>query len=172
MQRTAGSGAYQQATTIFGGDPPVCGNDLRESGEVCDGSDDDACMGLCTIACTCPAPVCGNAVIEQGEECDTSATGSCPTAVCDPDCTCEDPVCGNEIVEEGEECDGSQDAACPGSCGTDCTCPAVCTSGDLLVAKAKINERVMSFRHFLRNSSGAYSGTRRGWASGTWCGAL
>jgi len=156
VRRTAGTGQYQQTTTIFGGAPPVCGNDVREAGEQCDGSDDSLCPGLCDGSCTCPAPVCGNAVVEQGEQCDGSPAAACPTGVCDPDCTCQDPVCGNDIVEAGETCDGSDDSACPGQCAGDCTCPLACTSGDLFVLKARINERTVAFRHLLDNSSGTY----------------
>lgn len=57
VSRAAGSGAYQMTTTVFGVDPPVCGNDVAESGEACDGSDLGACAGPCAGNCTC-APVC------------------------------------------------------------------------------------------------------------------
>ena len=33
--------------------PPQCGNDILESGEECDGSDDTACPGQCLADCTC-----------------------------------------------------------------------------------------------------------------------
>jgi hypothetical protein len=32
---------------------PLCGNDVREGAEVCDGSDSAACGGLCATDCTC-----------------------------------------------------------------------------------------------------------------------
>lgn len=48
----------------------LCGNDILESDETCDGADADACAGLCQTDCTCPDPVCGNEVLEFGEECD------------------------------------------------------------------------------------------------------
>jgi non-ribosomal peptide synthetase component F len=35
----------------------VCGNDLLESGEQCDGADDDGCPGACDATCQCP-PSC------------------------------------------------------------------------------------------------------------------
>jgi PGF-pre-PGF domain-containing protein len=34
---------------------PVCGNNVKETGEDCDGSDSSACPGLCTTGCTCAA---------------------------------------------------------------------------------------------------------------------
>jgi len=34
--------------------PGVCGNDLVEAPEVCDGTDDAACPGQCSTLCTCP----------------------------------------------------------------------------------------------------------------------
>jgi len=36
IDRDSGSGDYQVTTTIFGGDPPVCGNGILETGEDCD----------------------------------------------------------------------------------------------------------------------------------------
>jgi len=139
ITRAAGAGEYQVTVTIFGGEDPVCGNDETEFGEACDGSDDEACEGLCLPGCACPAPVCGNDVLESGEQCDGTSVGGCPTGVCDPDCTCQDPVCGNDIVEEDEECDGSADEACPGQClpaGDDAAClcntcgNGVCDAGE------------------------------------------
>jgi hypothetical protein len=52
-QRRAGSGEYQLTATLIGGQPPVCGNAARETGEECDGSDDLACPGACEPSCRC-----------------------------------------------------------------------------------------------------------------------
>jgi hypothetical protein len=54
VRRFSGSGQFQLTTTILGGDPPVCGNDLAEFGEACDGTDDSACPGACEASCECP----------------------------------------------------------------------------------------------------------------------
>jgi hypothetical protein len=54
VRRFSGSGIYQLTTTIIGGDPPVCGNNLAEFGEECDGTDDAECLGSCTSSCSCP----------------------------------------------------------------------------------------------------------------------
>lgn len=54
VRRFSGSGVYQLTTTILGGDPPECGNDLAEFGEECDGTDDDECPGACDGFCACP----------------------------------------------------------------------------------------------------------------------
>lgn len=65
----------------------TCGdNSVNQFGEVCDGTDDAACIGLCQVDCTCPPPVCGNNVLEAGEDCDGAALGIC--VLCEPDCTC------------------------------------------------------------------------------------
>jgi hypothetical protein len=56
-RREAGAGPYQLTTTLIGGDPPLCGNAAIESGEDCDGTQDDACPGSCDADCTCP-PQC------------------------------------------------------------------------------------------------------------------
>lgn len=57
VRREAGAGPYQLTTTLVGGDPPMCGNGAIESGEDCDGEEDDACPGSCDAECTCP-PQC------------------------------------------------------------------------------------------------------------------
>jgi cysteine-rich repeat protein len=57
---TAQGGVYQgDATSCIPNTcapPPVCGNDTLEGAEVCDGTADDACPGLCQGDCSC-APV-------------------------------------------------------------------------------------------------------------------
>jgi hypothetical protein len=78
--------------------PVLCGNDILDAGEQCDGTDASACPGLCLANCVCPTPVCGNGSKEAGEECEPPgiAGGDCagsetcsgfcecePTAVCD-----------------------------------------------------------------------------------------
>jgi hypothetical protein len=87
VERASGSGEYQFTTTVFGGDPPVCGNETKEPGEDCDGTDDGACPGLCEVDCMCPAPVCGNSVTEMGEQCDGSDDDACP-GLCQTECAC------------------------------------------------------------------------------------
>jgi hypothetical protein len=57
VKRYAGHGPYQLTATTFGGDPAACGNDVWESGEACDGTDDQACPGRCSVGCTCE-PAC------------------------------------------------------------------------------------------------------------------
>jgi len=74
--------------------PPVCGNNLRELAEQCDGSDDAACPGLCLGDCSCPPPLCGNNILESGEQCDGSADAACP-GLCQGDCTCPAPGCAS-----------------------------------------------------------------------------
>ena len=50
IDRDSGSGDYQVTTTIFGGDPSVCGNGIVETGEDCDDGntvDGDGCPSDC-----------------------------------------------------------------------------------------------------------------------------
>ncbi len=118
----------------------LCGNNLDDPGELCDGSalGGQSCAslgnGTGTLACAsncqsfdlsgCSGPAfCGNGVIEDGEACD--ARGS--TATCDSDCTV--PACGDGTVNPfaGEQCDAGGPAA---FCDADCTI-ATCGDGTL-----------------------------------------
>lgn len=87
VQRGAGSGEYQVTTTVFGGDPPVCGDNAATGNEECDGTDDTACPGACLGDCSCPAPVCGDNAATGAEQCDGSDDAACPGA-CLGDCSC------------------------------------------------------------------------------------
>ena len=88
VERAGGSGEYQVTASIFGGDPPVCGNDIIEPGEECDGTDPGSCpTSACDLDCTCPDPVCGNDIVETGEQCDGTDDSACP-GQCDGSCTC------------------------------------------------------------------------------------
>lgn len=77
--------------------PAVCGdNAVNQASEVCDGTDDAACPGMCLGDCTCaPPPTCGDELVNQaGEVCDGTDDSACPGA-CLADCTCPktvDPV--------------------------------------------------------------------------------
>ena len=144
---------------------PVCGNNLIETGETCDGTDlaGSTCLTLgydsgqlaCKVDCTAyvttgcegTGPVCGNNLIETGETCDgTDLAGqTCVTQGFDSgtlacaagclsfvlsDCEGTGPVCGNGIIEGLELCDGANLAGntCAGlgfargdlACDTDC----------------------------------------------------
>ncbi len=126
VHRYSGSGQYQLTTTLFASNA-VCGNNVAEPGEQCDGSDPGTCpTGTCEPDCTCPPPVCGNNIIEAGEQCDGTDPGACPTGACDPDCTCPDPVCGNGIIEAGEACDDGN-LASGDCCSPTCQMPSGCS---------------------------------------------
>jgi hypothetical protein len=66
---------------------PLCGNDIVEAGETCDGGDAAECPGECLPDCSCPPPVCGNNVREGREACDGTDATACP-GTCSADCTC------------------------------------------------------------------------------------
>jgi hypothetical protein len=58
-------------------DSPVCGNNVKEGAEQCDGSDATACPGSCQANCTCQAQMCGNNVRDGSVRqcCDRMPTG-------------------------------------------------------------------------------------------------
>ena len=111
--------------------PPVCGNDVRERAEACDGLSSGCDQGFtpCEPDCSCPpgstSPgTCGDNVVNlPGEECDGADDFAC-TGQCQTDCMCPVPgtVCGDNVREGTEQCDGMDDAACPGLCQANCTC--------------------------------------------------
>jgi hypothetical protein len=87
VQRDRGNGQFQLTTTVFGGDPSVCSNGIKEPVEDCDGLDDEVCPGECTVGCGCPPSVCGDNLAEQTEQCDGTDDAACPGS-CTASCTC------------------------------------------------------------------------------------
>lgn len=72
---------------------PMCGNGVKETGEICDGDDRDICDAL-----SAPRP-----------------------GYCKPDCHgCGQ--CGDGVLDPNEECELTDDSPCPGACKGDCTC--------------------------------------------------
>lgn len=72
---------------------PMCGNGVKETGEICDGNDREICDAL-----SAPRP-----------------------GYCEPDCHgCGQ--CGDGVLDPNEECELSDDSPCPGACKGDCTC--------------------------------------------------
>ncbi|PKN45552.1 MAG: hypothetical protein CVU59_08730 [Deltaproteobacteria bacterium HGW-Deltaproteobacteria-17] len=161
---------------------PVCGNDLLEAGETCDGTDlagstcvtrgfDSGtlacatdCLSFDVSGCEGTGPVCGNNLIEGDEVCDgTDLAGqTCITQgftggalACAPGCLsfvltgCEGtgPECGNGIIEGLELCDGANLAgntcAGLGFASGDLACESDCfgfdTSGCTLCGNGIIN---------------------------------
>ena len=107
---------------------PVCGNDVVEDGELCDGNcstcdDGDVCTN---DTMTGGATTCDVVCMNTPKTCSTTSDGCCPmgcNAVNDADCT---PFCGNNVVESGETCDGN----CPATCDDQNTCTTETLSGD------------------------------------------
>jgi len=96
------------ATKLLTGATPhedgICGNNISENDEECDGPDSIIC-DLCSE-----------------ENLNEANYERCLVKSCLPDCTCASNVCGNLILEEDEECEYSADEACPDFCTSDCTC--------------------------------------------------
>lgn len=80
-----------------------CGDGRLDSGEECDPPNGDDCSA------TCRALSCGNNRLDSGEECEPPLIGSCNDA-------CLLVECGNLRLDEGEECDPPQPGACDSSC--------------------------------------------------------
>ncbi len=129
--------AYQLPEDNNQPDAPICGNNIIESGEQCDGSAPSGytCSSSCQLqvnnSSTSTPPqnsICGNNIIESGEQCD----GSAPSGyTCNSQCQLvvngggggggsNPPICGNGVVESGEQCDQNagvpEDYRCNASC--------------------------------------------------------
>lgn len=83
---------------IEAGPPPVCGNNMVESGEQCDDGNTQAGDG-CSPTCQTEIPVCGNGIVDLGEECDDGNTMSGDG--CDSMCQSENvpgaDLCANAV---------------------------------------------------------------------------
>ena len=121
---------------------PVCGDNITDAGETCDGTDDAICNTDCRPAggdaeCTCcgdgavnggefcddgndsnlddcrnDCTACGDGIVNGNEECDDGDDDNLDE--CRNDCTL--PECGDNIADPGETCDGTDDATCNGDC--------------------------------------------------------
>lgn len=145
---TTGSGG--KTTTGAGGaagapEPAVCGDDVIDGDEACDGSDvgHETCerLGLgpgplgCKADCSfdltrcSPGELCGNGEIDGAEQCDDGDDNSNtkPNA-CRANCTL--PSCGDAVIDDDEGCDdGSENSDFRAdACRSDCR-PAHCGDG-------------------------------------------
>ncbi len=111
----------------------VCGNDRRDPGEICDGTDKDICDQLgnstgCKTDCT-GCEQCGDGNVGPLEECDPSAPDQCPGSVClFPECVCG-CVPGVPTSCPGIECCNSQTHRCCDPATTGCGGTEACCGG-------------------------------------------
>ncbi len=93
-------------------DSPVCGNNIIELDEDCDGDQGEGCTDDCVIedGFSCPAanycirvPACGDGIVQLGEECDVGAASSLPCQDC--------------VVQDGYYCSGSPSTCVESNCG-------------------------------------------------------
>jgi len=118
----------------------VCGNNIVEAGEACDGSAAGECRDGCTFACTCAEPLssdapvgntCGNGVCDIGESLESCSDDCDISDLCGENggvqwqgdvCVCEGLVDQVTICQDGTKIDNVTDAACtpdPEQCRTD-----------------------------------------------------
>ena len=67
VKQAIGASTFQLTVTSFGGEPPACGNGIREPGEQCDGVDLGECAIGCSGACTCAGCIDGALDLRQVE---------------------------------------------------------------------------------------------------------
>lgn len=109
---------------------PACGDNNAEGSELCDGTDDAACPGQCSPACTCPASATITFTVAAGADLDTGWTGTAHDAAVQK---------GSAISGELSNCDPVNDPVCDffgnvgSSCAADptqaCLADSQCTAG-------------------------------------------
>ena len=86
--------------------PAVCGNNIVEQGEDCDGfaTDNFYCSLSCRLIQIIPDPICGNGIVEQGEVCDDSniASGDGCSPACSLEQTDHIDTTGDETTRDGQ----------------------------------------------------------------------
>ncbi len=111
----------------------LCGNNLREGFEQCDGADG----GICPLAKAPPQfppiVVCGAAESVNACECLCTTNANCPPGHTCVSGACEKTGCGDDTIQSGEECDLGDLNNPPGIIGgSGCACDeddVACTSG-------------------------------------------
>lgn len=127
----------------------VCGDDIRQAGETCDGDcpagcdDGDPCTtdSQTGDAATCDLR-CMHTVLETGAKCGVaSGEGAYPTChagICYRDDRID--LCGNGLIDAGETCDPrSADRPCP----TECSPPDACHTVLLIGHAAACSQRCL-----------------------------
>ncbi len=140
----ASAGVCANATPSGVVETSVCGNNIVESGEQCDGTNLNgatcvsrgydggslSCSNSCTFnvsSCTNALATCGNSIVNVGETCDDGNNNQ------NDSCTnlCQAAICGDNVIRSGvEQCDGSDlgGASCVsrGYAGGSLSCGGAC----------------------------------------------
>ena len=90
----------------------VCGNNRKDLGEICDGTDDTVCQQLGSPGCRpdCQSCIqCGDGIIDPPETCEPGHDSACPGRCLTPECTCgcdvNDPnSCPGDLCCSGARC--------------------------------------------------------------------
>ena len=122
----------------------ICGNGIRERGEICDDGnqvDDDECTNNCrrppNVECTSPAQS-ESRICRDGRCAPCSLDEECPAdhKCVAGNCVIAPPFCGNGRLDAGEQCDdgnGNDSDACSNDCllgtGVRCTYDYQCDTG-------------------------------------------
>lgn len=120
--KTPGS---MSALVGLGAGAGICGDNILQAGEQCDGTADAACPGQCDTGCLCP-PVCGDGFVQAGEQCDDGGTagGDCCSATCQFEASGSSCLDGN-VCNGAEVCNGA--GTCTVGTAIDCDDGNACT---------------------------------------------
>jgi len=120
---------------------PICGNDILDEGEECDGEDPQVCetengyagtktCNSCLWGECETEEFCGDGTLNGNEECDdgNNIDGDGCSSICINEQS-TGPVCGDGIKEGTEECDEGEDNGDHSLCSSQCILNPACNDG-------------------------------------------
>jgi len=139
---------------------PVCGNDIVETPETCDGDAPQACqtqggysgtqscsVDTCQWGDCVTTEYCGDEIVNGPEQCDGSASEG---YTCTDQCTLEQlPFCGDGVVNQTpEQCDGTDGVTTGYYCSDVCTLQQIPPDTGIIIIKKLIgpNDTSRGFR--------------------------
>ncbi len=107
-----------------------CGDDIKQSNEICDDGQNNGKYGYCKTDCSGTGQHCGDPYVNGPEQCDLGAENGIYGRGCSWDCKRPGPVCGDNIIQAGDEqCDGNSETKNTDNATPPAACPNITING-------------------------------------------